>query len=230
MHDWQPMPKPAEQAEERLLSAILDGSFPIGSSLPPERELCARLGVTRPTLREALQRLSRDGWIEIHHGRPTRVRDYWREGNLAILGAIAARPAKLPADFVGNLLQVRLLLAPAYTRQSVERARLAVQACLAPLLDLADTPEAYTAADWALHQELTVLSGNPVFTLIFNGFRDLYLTMGLRYFSIPQARAHSHAFYQALLNAAQSNDPAAAEALTQKVMAESMDFWDHVSK
>jgi GntR family transcriptional regulator, negative regulator for fad regulon and positive regulator of fabA len=105
MDDWQPTPKPAEQAEERLVAAILDGTFPIDSNLPAERELCARLGVTRPTLREALQRLSRDGWIEIHHGRPTRVRDYWREGNLAILSAIAAHRAQLPHEFVANLLQ-----------------------------------------------------------------------------------------------------------------------------
>ncbi len=228
--DWQPTPKPAEQAEERLVAAILDGTFPIHSSLPAERELCARLGITRPTLREALQRLSRDGWIEIHHGRPTRVRDYWREGNLAILSAIAAHRAQLPPDFVANLLQVRLLMAPAYMRQSVERARPALLAYLPGLLTLPDTAEAYAASDWSLHQEMTVLSGNPVFTLILNGFHDLYLDMGLRYFAAPQARAHSHAFYQGLLRAVEANDPAAAEALSQQVMADSMKFWQIVSQ
>ena len=32
--DWQPLPKPAEIAENRLLEAILTGHFPINSSLP----------------------------------------------------------------------------------------------------------------------------------------------------------------------------------------------------
>lgn len=230
MDDWQITPKPAEQAEDRLLNAILDGTFSIGSVLPAERELAARLGVTRPTLREALQRLSRDGWIEIHHGRSTRVRDYWREGNLAILGAIAAQRTQrhMPTDFVANLLQVRLLLAPAYMRQSIERARQAVLDYLPPLLELPDTPAAYTAADWNLHQQLTILSGNPVFTLILNGFHELYLHMGQRYFTSPIARAHSRAFYQALLNAAVANDPTAAEALVHQVMTESAAHWNHI--
>ena len=54
-----------------------------------ERELAGQLGVTRPTLREALQRMARDGWIKIQHGRSTRVRNFWREGNLGVLSGIA---------------------------------------------------------------------------------------------------------------------------------------------
>lgn len=85
MPEWSAPPKIAEITERRLLDAILDGSFPIDSKLPPERELAGMLGVTRPTLREALQRLSREGWLEIHHGKQTRVKNYWQEGNLLIL-------------------------------------------------------------------------------------------------------------------------------------------------
>ena len=87
--DWQPMQKPAEMAESRLLEAILSGNFPINSSLPGERELAEQIGVTRPTLREALQRLARDGWLDIQHGKPPRVRDFWREGGLAVLEVLA---------------------------------------------------------------------------------------------------------------------------------------------
>jgi GntR family negative regulator for fad regulon and positive regulator of fabA len=67
--DWVSPQKPAEFTEQRLIDAILDGHFPIGSALPAERDLAAQIGVTRPTLRETLQRMARDGWIEIHHGR-----------------------------------------------------------------------------------------------------------------------------------------------------------------
>jgi GntR family transcriptional regulator, negative regulator for fad regulon and positive regulator of fabA len=71
-------------------------SFPPGSNLPGERELAVQFGVTRPTLREVLQRLERDGWIEIRQGKPTRVRDYWQEGNLAVLVAVALIKGELP--------------------------------------------------------------------------------------------------------------------------------------
>ena len=120
--EWQPMQKPAELAEGRLLDAILSGHFPINSSLPGERELAEQVGVTRPTLREALQRLARDGWLDIQHGKPTRVRDYWHEGGLPVLAVLAQNPAGESPDFVTDLLEFRVLVAPAYTRQALETA------------------------------------------------------------------------------------------------------------
>ncbi len=59
MADWTPILRPAEIAEQRLLEAMLAGRFAINSSLPGERDLAEQIGVTRPTLREALQRLAR---------------------------------------------------------------------------------------------------------------------------------------------------------------------------
>ncbi len=130
--NWSVPEKPAELTENRLVAAFLDGTFPVESSLPAERELALQLGVTRPTLREALQRLARDGWIEIRQGKPTRVRNYWQEGNLAVLAAIARRRQNLPANFVPDLLSVRILLAPAYARLAIERAPRCIVSCSKP--------------------------------------------------------------------------------------------------
>ncbi|HEX7975949.1 MAG TPA: fatty acid metabolism transcriptional regulator FadR [Anaerolineales bacterium] len=223
--NWTAPQKPAEFSETRLIEAILDGRFPIGSSLPAERELAAALGVTRPTLREALQRLARDGWIEIRHGRPTRVRDYWHEGNLAVLGVIAHHSDYLPSNFVSNLLVVRQLMAPAYTRLAVEQAPAQVVELLQAFTTLEDSAEAYAAADWTLHHRLTIASGNPVFTLILNGFCDLYHTMACIYFRPAPSRLHSSRFYASLLAAAQSKDVQAAEQLTRSVMQDSLELW-----
>jgi GntR family transcriptional regulator, negative regulator for fad regulon and positive regulator of fabA len=51
-----PPQRPALYAEQALVTDILNGTFPPGSNLPAERELSIQLGVTRPTLREALRR------------------------------------------------------------------------------------------------------------------------------------------------------------------------------
>ncbi len=217
--------RPAELIETRLITAIIDGEYLINSTLPPERELAAQLGVTRPTLREALQRLSRDGWIDIRHGKPTRVRDYWREGNLSVLGTITRHQDHLPPEFVPQLLQVRQLLAPAYTRLAVKRAAKSVTQFLVSYQDLIDTPGTFAHADWELHHFLTVESGNPVFTLILNGFKELYLPMGDVYFTPPKARARSRQFYADLLAAARMRDAAAAERVTQAVMRDSLKLW-----
>jgi GntR family negative regulator for fad regulon and positive regulator of fabA len=225
MTDWTPVQKPALLAETRLVDAILDGVFPINSILPPERELAEKLGVTRPTLREVLQRLAREGWIEIKHGKSTRVRDYWKEGNLLILSAVARHQQNQQGDFVPNLLHVRLLLAPEYTRLAIQKSSPEVLRVLEPLPALPDQPEAFAQADLELHYQFTILSGNPVFTLILNGFRDLYVSMGNHYFSLEQARNHSRSFYRKLLSAVLSNDIYLAEKVTRQVMLDSVDIW-----
>jgi GntR family transcriptional regulator, negative regulator for fad regulon and positive regulator of fabA len=223
--DWELPLRPAELVENRLINAIIDGDFPINSNLPPERELAQRLGVTRPTLREALQRLARDGWIEIHHGRSTRVRDYWHEGNLAVLGTIARFQDHVPPDFVPNLLHVRELLAPAYARLAVKRSAKKLTKFLEGYSGLIDAPDAFAQADWALHQYLTIESGNPIFTLILNGFKELYPQMAGLYFTPPKARARSRRFYADLCTAAQARDPDRAEAVTREMMQDSLELW-----
>src|SRR4030066_1819873 len=208
MIDWSPPKRPAVYAEKSLILAILNEDYPPGSILPAERELATKLGVTRPTLRETLQRLGRDGWLTIQQGKPTRVNDYWVEGGLNVLNALVQYSEKLSPDFVPQLLQVRLILAPAYTRQAVEHSPAQVSACLSDTLSLPDDPKDYAAFDWRLHHLLTIASGNPIFTLILNGFAGFYEQMARRYYANLPSRQSSQAFYSALFAAAQ-NGPAA---------------------
>lgn len=222
---WAPLAKPAEAAEQRLVAAILHGQFPIDSHLPGERDLASMLGVTRPTLREALQRMARDGWVDIQHGKPTRVRNFWREGSLGVLAALVQHPEYLPSDFVPQLLQVRELLAPSYTRMAVEREPREVVELMENRPGHDAVPEDFAAFDWLLHQQLTRLSGNPVFTLILNGFQELYPLMAIRYFSSPETRQSSSAYYLALLDSAGAHDAARAEEITRTVMQASLQLW-----
>ena len=50
-------PKLADVIENRIESMILDGSLELGEKLLPERELAKQFDVSRPSLREAIQRL-----------------------------------------------------------------------------------------------------------------------------------------------------------------------------
>lgn len=226
--EWVIPQKPTDLAEKQLLAAILDGSFPIGSSLPPERELAQSLGITRPTLREALQRLARDGWILIQQGKSTTVQDYWKDGNLIMLNALASQPEILTPAFITSLLEVRAAIAPAYTRLAFSHSKEDLIAFLESYQSLPDEPEAYAQADQELHHHLTVLSGNPIFTLIYNGFRKLSYQAGLVYFANPQTRKHSQAFYQGLLEDFRRADSQSASERTAKVMQDSLDYWKNI--
>jgi GntR family transcriptional repressor for pyruvate dehydrogenase complex len=58
-----------EETVERLGTAIKLGLLPPGTCLPAERELCARLGIARSTLRQALTALSQSGHVYATRGR-----------------------------------------------------------------------------------------------------------------------------------------------------------------
>lgn len=61
-----------DQAHDALLAFVR--AAPAGTRLPSERDLGRRLGVSRPTMRDALSRLSYLGLIEVRHGGGTFVR------------------------------------------------------------------------------------------------------------------------------------------------------------
>jgi GntR family transcriptional regulator len=65
----------AEQAREALLTAIREGRFPEGR-LPPEADLAGQLGVSRGTLRAALQSLSAEGLISRRRRHGTFVNEH----------------------------------------------------------------------------------------------------------------------------------------------------------
>lgn len=57
------------QAANIIRAQITDGDLPPGRRLPAERELCLQLGVSRVTLRKALQQLVEEGALRSSHGR-----------------------------------------------------------------------------------------------------------------------------------------------------------------
>ncbi len=228
--DWDIPPKPAEFAESRLIEAILNGHYPVESHLPAERELAARLGVTRPTLREALQRLERDGWIEIRQGRPTRVRNYWQEGTLRLLGTIARYQSQLPENLPVNVLLIRQLLAPTYTLLAVSNRSKQLCQMLEGFLEMPDTPESFAVADVELHRYLTIASGNPIFTLILNGFTEIFINIGLRYFAHQLMQEHTSRFYRELFYASKINDPKLAKEITENTMQECVQLWESLTR
>src|SRR5580704_4967147 len=61
-------PKAARQISETLKERILSGEFPPGSYLPAAGDLLEEFGVSRPTLREALNALETDGLIQLRRG------------------------------------------------------------------------------------------------------------------------------------------------------------------
>ena len=89
---------------ELLRKHIESGVYQEGDLLPSENELCAIHGVTRPTVRHALDSLVKGGFIKKHQGKGSIVTSQSREiGILSIQGTTSA---------IGNTLRTKIVSQP----------------------------------------------------------------------------------------------------------------------
>ena len=118
----------ADPVFDQLAAAILQGSLPPGTSLPPERELSQRFGVSRLIVRQAVHRLADIGLVRVKQGGPSTVvhpneaRDLRVIELVYLLGQGAARDVREQIE--RQFLQGYSLLFLAAKRASKERLRI----------------------------------------------------------------------------------------------------------
>ena len=105
---------PAALAEEYIVRSIWDNVFPAGTNLPSERDLADKIGVTRTTLREVLQRLARDGWLTIQHGKPTKVNNIWDTAGPSIIETLITLDRQSAPLIIENMLSLRSRMSESY--------------------------------------------------------------------------------------------------------------------
>lgn len=81
------------QAARVLREQLANGVWK--NHLPGERTLSERLGVSRPTVRAALDLLRREGWLEVTHGRATRILKSGRPSDTLISNVALLTPIPL---------------------------------------------------------------------------------------------------------------------------------------
>src|SRR5262249_61533237 len=87
---------------------VVGGELDAGEALPSERRLAEVLRVSRPAVREALQRMAQAGLVEVHQGDATTVRDFRRHAGLDLLPRLLLRAGELDLSVVRSILEVRL--------------------------------------------------------------------------------------------------------------------------
>src|SRR5208283_98148 len=88
---WQPMPIQSieprrlyRQIADQIRALIRSREFPAGARLPPERDLARQLGVSRPSVREALIALEVEGLVEVRIGSGIYVLGPRADGEVGI--------------------------------------------------------------------------------------------------------------------------------------------------
>lgn len=219
---------PAGFAEEYIVESIWSGRFPPGTILPAERELSELIGVTRTTLREVLQRLARDGWLTIQHGKPTKVNNFWETCGLNILSTLARLDQEGIPALVDNLLAARTNLSAVFIRHAIRHNPEDSVKVIARYKEIEEEGQAYAQFDYQLNHDLALASGNNVFVLMMNGFRDLYSRIGSFFFSYESARSVANEFYGQLLELAEKGDHESVPGVIRRYGIESGNVWNQV--
>lgn len=218
-----------DRAERHLIEGIVSGAFPPNTDLPGERTLSKDLDIARPALREAMQRLSRDGWLDIQQGKPTRIRDYLKDGNLNILAGLLKADPDLVPNLVPDLLDMWQLLAPQYTASSTRRAPGLIIDLIKSYDRLPDEAESYAQSMWKLHHMLIAYCDNLVYGLIFNTFKEFYLQLAIYYYSTPEHRQNARKLWETLIPSIKALDIENSSQHVTKYISTTADFWKNIT-
>jgi GntR family transcriptional repressor for pyruvate dehydrogenase complex len=165
---------------EQLLGEVVDGSLGPGDALPSERRLAELLGVSRPAVREALQRMSATRLVEVRHGGATTVRDFQRYAGLDLLPRLLVRDGELDPDTARSIVEARFAIAPDVTRLAAQRSGRAPQEARGAVskavdaIAAAEGPAERQRAALAFWDAVVDLADSIVFRLMFNSLRAAY--------------------------------------------------------
>jgi DNA-binding FadR family transcriptional regulator len=211
------------QIAEQLRSLMSAGEFKPGSRLPAERDLAKQLGVSRPSVREALIALEVEGWVEVRTGSGVYV--------LERGGRMNGDERKIPPTEWGPLELIRArrviegeiasLAATQAKRKHIQAIRDAID------LMLEDTGRniAPLAGDRAFHTAIAQACDNVVLLETVQTFWDarrgpLFERLGDYFETVPSWRM-AIAEHEAVLEAIRAHDAQGARAAMQAHMDKS---------
>jgi DNA-binding FadR family transcriptional regulator len=199
------------QVADQLRQLIDQGEYPVGGRLPTERDLAEQLGVSRPTVREALIALEVEGRLKIRVG-----------SGIYVTEPRSAPPAAGSAPIEGpfELLRARQFIETAI---AAEAARVAsatdiaeLDAILAEMDGTGRSKEEMIAIDRAFHTTITAMLDNAVLVRfvgeLFDQRINPYFEQLSRYFETDSTWREALAEHRALRDAIAAHDPVRARA------------------
>lgn len=213
----QPPAKPTDtrrlyqQIADQIRAFIRDRNLPAGARLPPERELALQLGVSRPSLREALIALEIDGRIEIRMGSGVYVCAS-HDASERATPAVGESPSEMMQARAMLEGSVVTLASARVTPQTLER----VKATLESMRQDGLNGRTQTENDRRFHIAIAEMTGNSVLVRLVG---ELFDSRHSPISSRMTARTEdSHAWkaafveHEVIYRALESRDPQAAVA------------------
>lgn len=215
----------ADEVFDQLVTDVVAGELASGSALPGERRLAELLGVSRPVVREALQRLAQAGLVEVRHGGATTVRDFSRSAGLDLLPRLLLRGGRLDVAVVRSILEARLAVGPEVAALAARRHTVGQTDLVADLERAVDTlaqagePVAAQRGALAFWDRLVDGADSVVFRLMFNGLRAAYEPALEALATVLGTEVDRVAHYRALVDAVRAGRPDPARAAATALLA-----------
>jgi DNA-binding FadR family transcriptional regulator len=205
------------QIADQIRTLVRSGEFPAGSRLPPERDLAKQLGVSRPSVREALIALEVEGLVEVRIGSGIYVLAS-NEGAPDLLADIDAPAGPF------ELLRARYVVegeCAALAAKSAKKHHLqAMEAALAEMEREHEEGVQPLTADRLFHLRIAEATGTGALVHVIKTLWDermgpLYKQLENHY-DTPGLWETAMAEHRAVHTAIAGHDPAAAKAAMQR--------------
>lgn len=211
------------QIAEQVRALITAGEFTAGSRLPAERDLAKQMGVSRPSVREALIALEVEGWVEVRTGSGVYVLD--RTGRRSGAGVQVPPTEWGPLELIRARRVIEGEIASLAATQARRQHIQAIAEAIAFMTEDADRGVAPLAGDRAFHTAIAKACDNVVLLETVQTFWDarrgpLFERLGDYFETVPSWRM-AIAEHQAVLDAIRAHDAPAARAAMQSHMDKS---------
>ena len=203
-----------DEVYDQLLGELLDGGLAPGESLPSECRLAELLGVSRPAVREAMQRLAHAGYVDVRQGDATTVRDFRRLGGLDLLPRLLLARGGLDLAVARSILEARAHVGPKIAELAAQRGSSVathLEATVQALRDDADPVRRQHVA-LAFWDHLVEAADSITFRLMFNSMRAAYLPLVEALAPLMAAEVDRVEAYAALTQAVGAGDGEQARA------------------
>ena len=169
----------SDDVSEQIRRLIVSENLDEGARLPSERYLAERFGASRPTVSQALRRLSLMGMVEIRRGSGAYVLRRPQEMVTASVGLML----DLDRQSIGDLAQLRLWLETVGVEQAARRAdslssadTAAMRDALHRLHEAIATTSQWIAADTVFHAAIVGGAGNSYLTAVYESVHTAVLS------------------------------------------------------
>ncbi len=202
------------QIADQLRTLIQSGEFVAGSRLPAERDLAKQLGVSRPSVREALIALEVEGWVEVRTGSGVYVLD--RAQHTQPAEKTIATTEWGPLELIRARRVVEGEMAAIAALQAKRKHLDAMRQALADMTRDASAGVLPLEGDRAFHSAIVESTGNVVLVETVHSFWDsrrgpLFTRLG-GYFETVQSWRSAIAEHTTILDAIAAHDGPAARA------------------